>query len=210
MSGTLGREYLRKIRGRYRKGDRMEKGRILDEFCKVCGYARKYAIRVLNSSEKGKGDTKKRGPRVRYGAEVVAVLERIWLATDQVCSKRLKAAIPLWLAHYEKRYGDLPEATRTKILTLSPATMDRLLSPVRLKRRPMGIGGTRPSTWLRNQIPIRTSCGTSGGPDIWRRTRWPIAGIPWRGILCGASHLPIFTAVGRKIGRPGIGGRKAF
>ena len=37
--------YLKAIRGRCAKADRAEKGKILDEFCAVCGYARKYASR---------------------------------------------------------------------------------------------------------------------------------------------------------------------
>jgi hypothetical protein len=40
-------EYLKAIRSRYRKAGKKEKGNILNEFCQVCGYHRKYAIRVL-------------------------------------------------------------------------------------------------------------------------------------------------------------------
>jgi hypothetical protein len=42
--------YLNAIRGRYAKAGRTEKGKILDEFCAVCGYARKYALRLLGRS----------------------------------------------------------------------------------------------------------------------------------------------------------------
>ena len=41
------RAYLEAIQGRYRKAKRAGKARILDEFCAVCGYHRKYAIRLL-------------------------------------------------------------------------------------------------------------------------------------------------------------------
>jgi hypothetical protein len=40
------RVYLEAIRKRYRRARRSDKGKILDEFCSVCGYQRKYAIRV--------------------------------------------------------------------------------------------------------------------------------------------------------------------
>ena len=40
--------YLQQIKPRYKKASKAEKKRILDEFCAVCGYNRKYAIRVLN------------------------------------------------------------------------------------------------------------------------------------------------------------------
>ncbi len=39
--------YLEAIRGRYLKANRAGKAQILDEFCAVCGYHRKYAIRLL-------------------------------------------------------------------------------------------------------------------------------------------------------------------
>ena len=41
------RVYLEAIRKRYRRAKRTDKGKILDEFCSVCGYQRKYAIRLL-------------------------------------------------------------------------------------------------------------------------------------------------------------------
>lgn len=41
------REYLEKIRPRYATAGRKHKRRILDEFCEVCGYHRKHAIRLL-------------------------------------------------------------------------------------------------------------------------------------------------------------------
>ncbi|MCH8846056.1 MAG: hypothetical protein IIC11_04885 [Proteobacteria bacterium] len=40
--------YLKAIRLRYRRAGKKAKATILDEFCAVCGYHRKYAIRSLN------------------------------------------------------------------------------------------------------------------------------------------------------------------
>ena len=39
--------YLKAIRARYRRARKKIKVTILDEFCAVCGYNRKYAIRLL-------------------------------------------------------------------------------------------------------------------------------------------------------------------
>ena len=41
------KEYFEAVQGRYLKGNRREKGRILDEVTKVTGYHRKAAIRLL-------------------------------------------------------------------------------------------------------------------------------------------------------------------
>lgn len=154
MSGNSKKEYWEKIRWRYRRSGRLGKGRILDEFCQVCGYERKYAIKLLN---RRKAHTLRRpGPKPHYGKTEVAVLRQIWLAADQMCSKRLKAALPLWLPYYEGHHGELGLEIRTKILKLSASTMDRLLAPIRVKYRGKGMGGTKPGSLLKTQIPIRT------------------------------------------------------
>ena len=94
MSGNSKKEYWEKIRWRYRRSGRLGKGRILDEFCQVCGYERKYAIKLLNRRKAR--PLRRPGPKPHYGKTEVAVLRQIWLAADQMCSKRLKAALPLW------------------------------------------------------------------------------------------------------------------
>jgi len=48
MARQSKREYLRSIHKRYRQGRRTEKTAMLEEFCKVCGYNRKYAIWFLS------------------------------------------------------------------------------------------------------------------------------------------------------------------
>jgi hypothetical protein len=86
----------------------------------------------------------------------VAVLKAIWLAGEQMCSKRLKAALPLWLPYYESMHGPLARPARELVLKISPATIDRLLASARVRYGRRGISGTRPGTLLRNQIPVRT------------------------------------------------------
>jgi hypothetical protein len=58
----------------------VEKGRILDEFCKVTGYNRKYALRVLNGPPPEKRPPKRRPRRPTYGPKVVMVLTAVWKA----------------------------------------------------------------------------------------------------------------------------------
>jgi len=151
------REYLEAIRERYRQASKKVKTIILDEFCATCGYNRKYAIRLLRKKP-GKTASKPRpGPPPTYqDPRLIDALKRLWLATDQMCSKRLKVAIPLWLPFFEQEFGVLPSEIKTKLLSASPATLDRLLKPFRV-RWPKGRCSTKPGTLLKNQIPIRTS-----------------------------------------------------
>ena len=48
MAGERLRDALATYRRRYRKASRAERSRLLDEFCQLTGYRRKYAITLLN------------------------------------------------------------------------------------------------------------------------------------------------------------------
>ncbi len=149
------REYLDAIRKRYRKAGRKDKSVILGEFCATCGYNRKYAIRLLRKNPLS-SPNRKPGPVCIYPKELLLVpLKHIWFATDQMCSKRLKAAIPLWLPFYEDEYERLIPDVRQKLLAMSPATIDRLLKPLRAFYK-KGRCSTKPGALLKNQIPIKT------------------------------------------------------
>ena len=147
-------EYLRAIWDRYQRAGRRYKSKILDEFCAVCGYSRKYAIGLLG--RKPGRRRKKPGPPRRYDGRVFEPLKALWLASEQLCSKRLKAALPLWLPFYEAEHGVLEESVRRKLLRISAATIDRLLKKERARYRGKGLCGTRPGGLLKHQIPIRT------------------------------------------------------
>ena len=163
LSLSSKREYLAKIHGRYQRAGRPHKTRILDEFCVNCGYHRKAALRLLRRPLP-RGQPKRSGPKISYEpAEVLPVLKAIWLASDQLCSKLLKAALPEWLEHYERRAVPLPEAFKKKLRAISPAQIDRLLRPARVQHPKKGLATTRPGTLLRHAVRTR-----SGPPDTTR------------------------------------------
>lgn len=154
MSKNEKKSYLAAIRRRYKKANKANKSKILDEFCAVCGYNRKYAIRRLSIPLKQHKQPPGRKPRYEHD-KLLAPLKIIWLASDQLCSKRLKMALPDWLPAYEKEHGILDDSARGQLLSLSPATIDRVLKPVRVKHL-KGKCGTKPGRLLKNQIPIKT------------------------------------------------------
>ena len=158
MSLSSKREYLAKIHGRYQRAGRLHKCRILDEFCLNCGYHRKSALRLLHRPLGGQV-RKRSGPKIIYDpAELLPVIKPLWLASDQLCSKLLKPALPVWLEHHERRHSPLPAAVKEKLLAISPAQLDRLLQPARVRHPRKGLSATRPGTLLRRQVPTR------GGP----------------------------------------------
>jgi hypothetical protein len=163
MSLSAKRESLARIHGRYQRAGRPHKQRILDEFCATCGYHRKTALRLLNRPLPT-GPPQRSGPKILYDpAEVLPVLKVVWLASDQLCSQLLKAALPEWLDHYERRSAPLPEAFKKKLLGISPAQIDRLLRPARVQHPKKGLSATRPGTRLRPAVPTRS------GPPITTR-----------------------------------------
>lgn len=160
MSLSAKREALARIHGRYQRAGRPHKSRILDEFCATCGYHRKAALRLLNRPLRT-APPKRSGPkRIYEPTEVLPVLKGIWLASDQLCSKLLRAALPEWLEHHERRSAPLPEAFKERLLKISPAQIDRLLRSERVRHPKKGLSATRPGTLLRHQVLTR-----SGPPD---------------------------------------------
>jgi hypothetical protein len=90
------------------------------------------------------------------GKDLLELLKQLWLATDQMCGKRLKAAIPLWLPAYEETFGALELSIKEKLLKISPATIDRFLKPCKALHKRRGLPGTRPGYLLKTHIPIKT------------------------------------------------------
>jgi hypothetical protein len=156
MSGKSRWDYLKAIYSRYKKVSKPLRARMLDEFCQVCGYNRKYAIRLLNGPvpQKPEGTTVK-GRRPSYGAKVILPLTAIWEAAGYPCSTRLKALLPLWLPWASKRLA-ISEPVQKQLLSISPATIDRRLKAKKRQLKKRLYGRTKPGTLLKHHIPIKT------------------------------------------------------
>ncbi len=148
------KEYALAIRDRYQKATKEEKGKILDEFVKTTGYHRKASIRLLCKATQVV--ILKRG-RLPYYQPVLGPLKTIWEASDRLCSKRLQPFLPE-LIRVMRSKGELQinADTEAKLIKLSPATIDRLLKPYRLKGGRRSRSTTQPARQLKSLIPIRT------------------------------------------------------
>jgi len=156
MSNASKREYLQEIRPRYLNASKRVKRIILDEFCRVCGYNRKYAIRVLNArSEPGRSrESQRPGRRPQYQDPALRdALVFLWKAGNLPCGKRLKAMIPLWLPYYPK---PLTDEVKHLLMTIAAATIDRLLRPLRPRYNKYGLATTKPGSLIKKHIPIKT------------------------------------------------------
>lgn len=90
---------------RYLAATIKQKQTILKEFIATTGYHPKSAIRILNASPAEK-PTRPRLRKPVYDEAVRAALIVLWEASDRVCSKRLRALLPVILPSLE-RYGHL-------------------------------------------------------------------------------------------------------
>jgi hypothetical protein len=149
-------EVVSVVAERYRAADRIQKVRILDELCAVTGWHRKHAIRALSSRESS-ALVRPRQRRRTYGSLIRDVLIAFWEASDRLCGKRLVVMIPTLLPALE-RHGrlKLDSDQRALVLRASAATIDRLLSEVKVaaaggRRRRAGF-----SSAVRRQVPVRT------------------------------------------------------
>lgn len=157
MSSDLKREYLKITKKRYLKASKWEKKWILNEFCQTTGLYRKSAIRLLNRDTELK---KRPGRKIIYAEETIRFLRRLWIQMNQMCSKNMKAALPLWLPFF-----DCPEETKTQLLAMSAATIDRKLKPFRSEIKRRSHSGTRPG-YLRHVIPIKPLDFNVSGPGF--------------------------------------------
>lgn len=155
MTRLARQEYAAALSARYQGAGKQERGRMLDEFCRTTGLHRKAAIRLLRRAPIR--SARRRGRPRRYGPEVVPMLVRLWELSDRPCSKLLAPVLPTLVDALE-RHGALPLAPegQAQWLTLSPATIDRLLGPVRrrLGRPPRRLPSALST--LKGQIPLRT------------------------------------------------------
>lgn len=155
MSHRSKKELTETIRGRYLKANKESKKQILNEFVAATGYHRKYAIRLMKHGP-GPRAMKKKGRPKKYTGEVVEALIEIWEICGRICSKRLQPFLPEMITVLERHQEiQLSAETKTLLLEMSSATIDRRLKQERFKSR-RGLSTTKPGTLLKKSIPVRT------------------------------------------------------
>lgn len=145
--------YLNRQRERYRElVSRKEKSALITEVMIFLRITRGHAVRCLG----GKSQIRhpKPGPAFRYGPDLLVHLKRLYFLMRRPCSKRMRAAMAIWLPAYERRVSDLLPEQRQKLLEISPASIDRLLSRTRSEQ---GLSTTHAPTsaWYKAHVPIR-------------------------------------------------------
>jgi hypothetical protein len=148
------RVLLQQVAPAYHQASGSQKQRILEEFVAATGYARKYALWLLNHVEEVFAP-----PTVlrrRYGPEVEEALVLAWKTLNRICAKRFIPFLPDILETLEEKgHVQLSEEHRSRLLSMSASTADRLLQAHRYTH-PHGLSITKAGPLLKQQIPIRT------------------------------------------------------
>jgi hypothetical protein len=166
VTKELARQYVR--------ASRRAKAVIVDQVVSLAGYNRSYATWLLRTYARRVPLPRASGPtlvleaagkelrvvRARpriYDERVLAALRRVWLIADCICGKRLAPflgeLIPILERHEELV---LDTETRARLLTISAATIDRLLAQEKRRQRLIDPARPRPDSLLLRQIPIVT------------------------------------------------------
>ena len=149
-------KYLASLKARYAKASKKERSQILDEFVATTGYHRKYAIAVLRGKRQRATGPIRRPRRAYYTAEDAHTILVLADLFDQICSKRLRAAMDNELGKlYKNGFLRISPASYERLQQISPSTMDRLRGRYG-RRQGKARGLTKPGTLLKHQIPIRT------------------------------------------------------
>jgi hypothetical protein len=150
-------EYLKVLRENYLKAkSKREKSRILDEYCRNTGQARKYVIRKIQPRIDLRPRQRKKRKET-YDGQVKADLSKVWEIFDCPCGQRLKPILETEVDRL-RELGELraSDETLSKLKKISSATIDRKLKHQRevlhlIRSR----GGPKPGYLLKQKIPIR-------------------------------------------------------
>ncbi len=157
LSYNTREEIFRNARERYKQSTRAGKSIVLNELGELTGLHRKHIIVIMGTTLKPLNERLSRRRKKLYTEETRKALVSLWEASNRLCSKRLAPFLPTFSEVLEKHgHLQLPPAVRSDLLRMSPATIDRYLSPLRdigdqSKRR-----YKHRSPDIRKQIPIRT------------------------------------------------------
>ena len=120
-------ELLNSNAAKYRKAhSRKAKGELLKQLMELSGYKSPKSIIRYFSRTRRRKRVEKRGRLPKLQLNDIELIKTIWLKSDQPCGKRLHPMLPTWLKAFSKRH-EIDEESQRRILSVSPATLDRVL-----------------------------------------------------------------------------------
>ena len=147
-------KYLRRMQKRYKKANRQERQRLLDEMMEVIELHRKSLIRLMRSNLKRKPRKRQRGRT--YGTEVDDALRVIAESMDYICTERLQPNL-VWLAEHLGAHGELRVTSEllSQLSHISISTVQRRLARIRQDEPKLPRKGPWQANQAQREMPIR-------------------------------------------------------
>jgi hypothetical protein len=158
MSQSSIKLYLKGIHPRYQKLHATEKQHILDEFCANCSLSPQARDSPVEWSDAFRPQRRQGRREPTYDTQVITILKAVWEATDYPWSAPLKAQLPDWMPWIRSRFR-LTLELEGQLLAISVCTIDRRLHPHKRRLGRRLYGRTRPGTFLKHHIPLKTDHG---------------------------------------------------
>lgn len=155
MSHEARFEYLKKIQFEYLNSNRRRKNDLLNHAQMITGMSRKHLIRWLNRSAPAETvEPARRGRPKKYGPELERHLQRLWLAMEQPCGKKMAVLLSVVLEKYRRHAPDLSDELARQASTIGAATLDRMARSWKVQR---GLSLTKAPTsqWYKSAIPVQ-------------------------------------------------------
>ena len=138
----------------YKKSTKREKGILLDKFCRMTKYHRKYACRLLNYGDIEKKNRKQR--KKKYSEKSIDCIIKIWEVADYPWSERFVALMPIWIPWAKEHIKGITPELEKEMLSISARQIDRRLKDHKKKLSRKMYGRTKPGKLLKHHIPIKT------------------------------------------------------
>lgn len=151
MQNELNQYYINLLRPKYREAVKKKKSQYLDEAQEFTGLSRKRLITRLNEDNKKQRNYSKGRPR--SFDSLIPHLRILRNLMGNISEKRIKAAIPIWIPHYIKHFGEeFTYKDEKKLRSVSAATIGRL---IRLDLNLKGVSLTKPNERMKALIPLK-------------------------------------------------------
>ena len=154
MSIDERRKYLWLIRKRYLKGNKIERGSLLDEMEAVTALHRKSLISLMSGSLERKPRRKQRGRT--YGPEVDDALRVISESFDHICAERLQPNL-VWMATLLAQHGEMEVSPHLleQLSRISVSTVRRILSRIGQDEPRLPRKGPSQANRVAREIPMK-------------------------------------------------------
>ena len=151
-------QYLERVREDYRKANKKNKTRLLNEARRRTRLNRKVLIGKL-SHPAALRKPKKRGPRkASYGTDVLAALIRVWEILDYPCGQRMAPALGQEVERLrQSRELICSDEVAIKLRDVSPKTIDRMLAREKRVRGLRRNRNPRVHPLLYQKIPVKVA-----------------------------------------------------